>query len=487
MVKKYLIVLSMVSSSLLLASQQPARSTLATKVKAAAILGVVSFAQLVQGQQLLANNSLQIIPSNASECLPTPAPFAHAQCIESKRYAEMIGIPDFTIDCDPIHSAITKIPLVNIVESKEAKESRELAESRVQQLLAGTHALALDLPDSQSKTCKMYLQEKGYQVANGKLINRLHMYKQRYPVNFGTFLQKTNEKQLTQQVMDSFITHLSQLCPAYFSNTIQMFDIGCGDGEFSSSLVATLGKSMPQGAKSISFMGIDPQPSFVKKTHELVNKLGAKSDVMVGDFMKDPLKPTMLRSSHFIIASHSAYVFLDLPKFIEKVEAMLAKNGFAIFLHNGDTPINMFRKKFPTILKQPVSNNIVEKIDDALKSSGLFYSTLDFKPTLKFPHLTQKEWKQLRSVAYADFAVDYSDWKPDVLQAKKLIEFFIQDPLEAFTQKERDIILPAFNDLLHSCNHEIPLLNAVQIVAARDSDKQLHDAIQNAVKNTGNK
>lgn len=500
------------------ASEQTPKSSFMTKVKAAVILGMVGLAQLVQGQQVLPSSSSSIIKYDAPQCLKS-TPFVNEQCMTHKQFAKMLGVSEFEIEDESSDSIISESSTVSSVETKTKKESKVYAEMGLQMPFKQAQAyysssspdhsgyqtsqigyqttpplqtlhsqelyntqlqeslLLAPLPMPLPAPLRQQAMER--RIENDLQYKRYVIYKQRYPVNFQSFLQKTNEKKLTQQVINKFITNLAQAYPSYFADNINMLDIGCGEGEFSSSMVATLSNAAPKGTKAISFVGIDPQVNFVKNTHNLVSKLGAKTNVMVGDFMKDSLQH--ITASNFIIASHSAYSFADIPKFIEKVQSLLAKNGFAIFLHNGDTPVNVFRKKFPKILKQPESSNIVERIDGVLKDSGLFYTNLEFTPILKFPRLTDKEWDRLRSVTYADFTADYSDWKTETLQAKRILEFFIQDPLEAFTPEQRTTILDEFKKLLKELNYEIPQLNTVQIVAAKGSDKQLHEAIKKAV------
>jgi SAM-dependent methyltransferase len=443
-----------------------------TKLKA--LLGL---AQLTQGNQSLAASS--------SHCVPMPVSFAHARCLSPEYYAQITRMAEAKADHESLSLAIADLSTLKVIETKDEKEAREKAESQVSQALKSVHKRALDLPDSQSKTGNEKLKEKGYQYTQGALINRYHVYKKRYPINFGAFLYAINEKQLTGQVIGNFMRSLNDLFPSYATHGLKIFDIGCGNGEFSSSLVARLKNVFnifgAAQSKRISFSGIDPQESFVKSTNDLVGEFGVNTDVVVGDFRDNTLKPQQVAAFNFIIASHSAYVFTDMAQFIAKIESMLAKNGIAILLHNGDTPINILRKEFSDTLKQSVTGNVLDRIESALNASGLSYGVLDFEPVVTFPPLNRKEWRALRFVKSSEYDADYSDWSPKLLEAKRMLEFFLQDPLEAFTQSERDALIVKFKDLLVKHNYEIPLLNRMHIIASRDCDKELLQAIKASI------
>jgi len=369
-------------------------------------------------------------------------------------------------------------------EAQSVKENREQKEKTVQHLLSESDACILDLPDIRAKSMHEYAKERGYQVSQRSLRNRYAVYKQRYPMNFGTFLRNTNEKELTLQVMNQLMNNILSRFPSYFSRGLKMFDVGCGNGQFSNAMVSLLGKILPRGARDITFDGIDVQESFIKTTNELIRKQGAQVGAMVGDFRNDAVPSAAEHAYNFIMASHSAYVFSDMNVFVEKIELMLAKDGIAVLLHNGDTAINAFRKKFSHILKQSVTSNTVANIENALKKVGADYLLLDFKPIIKFPKLTNKEWKLLRAVELADYAADYSAWKPQAFEAKKLIEFFLQDPLESFTHEQRNNILAGFKELLVTYNYEIPLLNHVHIIIARNNSPEFKKALAEAVTMT---
>ena len=455
-----------------------------TKLKAAVVLGVVGLAQVAQGNQALGNRSLALTAS-PSYCMPMPVPFDYSHCLSPEYYAQIVGMAEANTDHESLNQAVADLPTLKVIETKAEKEAREKAESRVSQALKSVHQRALDLPDAQSKTGNEKMKAKGYQYTQGTLIDRYHVYKKRYPINFGTFLNAINEKQLTIEVVGNFMRSLNEHFPHYATQGVHMFDIGCGNGEFSSSMVSQLKDifniSGTAHGKKISFSAIDHLESFVKSTTDLVAALGVKTDVAVGDFRQNKVEPRQLSSFNFVMASHSAYGFKDMEESIAKIESMLAKNGIAILLHNGDTPINMFRKEFPTALKQALTSNVLERIDSALGASGLSYEVLDFEPVVTFPQLNRKEWRALRFVKSSEYDADYSGLSSKLLEAKRMIEFFLQDPLEAFTQAERDALIVKFKDLLVKHNYEIPLLNRMHIIASRDCDKGLLEAIKASI------
>lgn len=383
----------------------------------------------------------------------------------------------------PLHQALAQMQTVKGIESTSEKEQRLINEAAVQDLLEDPAMLAhLNNQDPEGNTGHQLLHAKGYQLINGKLANRYTVQKQRYPESFGTFLARTNEKELSHKTITAFMKNLYTVHPEFFAQGLQVFDIGFGNGKFSQSLMQSFGEILPKGSSNMTFAGMDRQEPFAESTQKLIAAIGVpKVKTTVGNFRDDALPKTSINSANVVIASHFAYVFSDMNQFIEKVEAIVQKNGIAIFLHGGNTPIDKWRQKFSSILRDALTEHAPSKIQRAVDKAGLYSRSFAFNPTLKFPQLTDREWKALRMVETNKFDADYSHWSQKQKEAKQLIEFFLQDPLEAFTQQQRHQLVNEFRNLLVSCDHQIALANTMQVIVARNSQEGLRKAIKKAM------
>ncbi len=325
-----------------------------------------------------------------------------------------------------------------------------------------------------------HLMPKTQIEKDDELKNRFLAHQKKYPVLFKTFLENTNEKEMSYQIIKNFINDFYKYYPDYFKSGINIYDIGCGTGEFSASIVDVFKNILPDRASNITFGGIDIQESFVISTIDLVQQKGVtKTNVKVGNFIDDPIDSKLIKSASFVIASHFAYVFKDMDQFISKVETLLQKNGIAIFIHSSNKPIDNIRQKFKKFLKNARIDNTIEKIHNSLAKSGLTYYNFEFSPVVKFPNLNDKDWDRLQNIEYGKFNTDYSYFSRKTLKAKNLIEFFIADLLEAFNNEERNAILKEFKAVLKFYNNIIPITNSIQIVCSRDSNLMIKNFILN--------
>ena len=389
-----------------------------------------------------------------------------------------------TSSLDELHQLFADLQPVRTEESTAEKALRLKNEDALQDLLSDADILnQFHEPGADGNNGNDHLQQKGYQLVDGKLVNRYTVYKQRYPQAFGTFLSRTNEKEISLATISSFMEKLHKVHPSYFDRGLQIFDIGFGNGKFSQSLVHSFGKILPSGAKNITFSGMDTQEPFAHATQQLISELGVpKVITTVGNFKDENVPKTAINSANLVIASHFAYVFSDMDQFVEKVESIMQKDGIAILLHDRNTAIDTWRQKFSTVLRNTLIENAPAKIQKSLDKAGLYSCSYEFQPTLTFPQLNSRDWKALQTVETHNFKADYSHWNANRREAKQLLEFFLQDPLEAFTQEQRHRLVNEFRNLLVSNDYKIPLANSMQIVAARDSKQALKLALKKAMK-----
>jgi ubiquinone/menaquinone biosynthesis C-methylase UbiE len=452
-----------------IASEPPKKGCL-TRLKAGALFSILGSSKLCDAQVRKA-----LIP----ECPTSQTITQHAQTLTGNTTDLNLASAKSQV----LQQTLATLGQVKGIESASEKEARLKNEQALQDLFEDQDMMTqLNKKDAQGNTGHTLLQSKGYQFINGKLHNRYTVQKQRYPAAFGTFLARTNEKELSHQKISTFMKNLHKVYPAFFAKGLEVFDIGFGNGKFSQSLIQSFGKTLSAGTRNMTFAGMDTQEPFAQSTQELLTNIGiAKPKTIVGNFRDDALPKTAIKSANVVIASHFAYVFSDMDQFIEKVEEIFQKDGIAIFLHGGNTPIDLWRQKFSSILRDALTENAPSKIQRAVNKAGLYSRTFAFNPTLKFPQITDRDWKALRTVASNKFDADYSFWNSNRKEAKQLIEFFLQDPLEAFTQQQRHQLVNEFRNLLVSCNNQIPLANSMQIIVARNSDPALKKAVKRAM------
>src|SRR5271165_6183634 len=101
------------------------------------------------------------------------------------------------------------------------------------------------------------LKAKGYQVIDNKLVNRFVVHKSRYPTLFRTYLNSTNEKKRSHQEVKGIIYRTALHIPQCFAKGVRIYDIGCGDGEFGSSIVKIFAKILPRGESNVTYAGVD--------------------------------------------------------------------------------------------------------------------------------------------------------------------------------------------------------------------------------------
>ncbi len=451
---KKLLIFTLIFSTILNSSdyEQPKKNGCWSKAKAVLTLGLMGLANLTAGKQFT--------PVQLNE-----DPFSRQQdetCSSSN--AE-------------VYKELEQLPIISPTESYDSKLTRIQQEHAFEDLLKSK-----DLELSDRRSIRGLLKDKSYQMLDDKLENRFSVHQKRYPVLFKTFLESTNEKEMSHLVVKNFINDFYNYYPEYFKSGINIYDIGCGKGEFSASIVDIFSHVLPGGAQNMTFSGIDTQESFVKSTTDLVNQEGvARTAVTVGNFRDEPVGQKFVKSANFVVASHLAYVFHDMDAFIAKVETLLQSNGIAIFIHSANKPIDNIRQNFAKILRNAVTDNTIEKIHTSLAKSGLNYCTFEFSPVVKFPTLNERDWKRLQNLEFAKFNGDYSNFSPRAIRAKNLIEFFLQDPLEAFSNQDRNAILKEFKSMLRAYNNVIPITNSVQVVSARNSNARINNFIGRSI------
>lgn len=303
------------------------------------------------------------------------------------------------------------------------------------------------------------------------LDSRASIYQKRYPELFNAFLRHTNEKQRTiERIELSLPTILSTLSSGQKNEEIRIIDLGFGTGELTSFLAASVHKLLDPSAH-VHVLGIEKQQKFVANAHELFARrfstASIDEDFRQGDFFNDKLPEDFRNQAQIILASHAFYDHPNKKELSAKIATLThPKGAVGIYIHENSSQIDAFISQHEDILHARVKEDSNPSIEQSLRESepAISYTTDTFEHEVQFPKLDEAEWQRLKEVEYFNFENTYSNESAEWHDAKRMMEFFFQQPLEGIYPPDLSRLIDGFKDLLARNNDRVTMQNQVFFV-----------------------
>jgi hypothetical protein len=359
---------------------------------------------------------------------------------------------------------ISLLPVVNNAlerkESNDQKNARFGTEGKIQELISSGQ---LD-----SDTVQGALREKRYRIIDDKLENKFMCHRRRYPSLFTTFVSHTTEKPKTIATIESILPKIG----IFNRPSITMTDLGYGDGDFTAELAMRIRRNMTD-MSSLEVTGLENQQRFVTESktrfaeHPALRDI--KEDFRFGNFRDEEIPDYLKDRADVVVASHICFLFRDKNDFTKRMVSLSRENGLGILVHEKSSAINDFIKPHAELLRPRTADDINQKIEGSLRECQLPYVSETFDHEVIFPRLTEADWEKLKNVSELAFEATYDHESADWNTAKKLCEFFMQDPLESFTQENRTVLLDGFRAMLEENDHLVKMKDQIFFVGLKGS------------------
>lgn len=233
---------------------------------------------------------------------------------------------------------------------------------------------------------------------------------------FAEFESHTNQKECTQNVLVSFLSKFLK-----DKETVRVLDIGCARGLLSVNIIKGIGK------ERVSYSGIDSEASAIEEAQRLFKRENIQATCIQGNCFVEEGQQQLPDNADVVLLSHVAYYTPNLKEFAKTYVKKLGTDGIAIFIHDApDSDINQLRTKY----QASVSLNTANGIEDALKDNGVH--AYSYQTLLQFPNTMHHLWDILKRVSYDRKTETHI---PHFQEAKHLLEFVVQQPLESLQEK----------------------------------------------------
>lgn len=234
---------------------------------------------------------------------------------------------------------------------------------------------------------------------------------------FQAFESSTSQKADTAKILGVFFR---ELCEG--KETVMFSDIGCARGILGLAIAKEL------GAKRVQYLGIDTEESALLEAQKAFTIAGIGAKLVHNSCFTAEGRSELPDGADISVLSHVAYYTKDLDGFTQNYVEKLGKNGVAVFIHNPpDSDTNQLREKYGA----SIAFNTAMGIETFLGANyDMNATTLNSR--LKFPDRMADFWEPLSQVSYDK---KFTSHNPELVRAKHLLEFAVQQPLEALQEK----------------------------------------------------
>jgi len=254
-------------------------------------------------------------------------------------------------------------------------------------------------------------------------------YKQRFPQTRKSYKKYSNDHELFLEHLEQEIINFKKRAPNVFNTEVNIFTLGCHDGDTSKSVVEIMRK---HGVQNISFRGIDPYKEHVDETSDKLGNFRFR-EVFVeqDDLEKYKLREKDKNSAHIILVEQVCHHIDNIEQFIKKVTQLAAQQSIVVFGHTDDSA-SALNQLFNKIIggSKYINTNVCPKIKSVLKKDGHTFTKKAAKQKIKLPNISSQTWKFLNSIKGSDYSNNYNSSSETDLEVKNVIEFCATQPLE---------------------------------------------------------
>ncbi len=309
----------------------------------------------------------------------------------------------------------------------------------------------------------------------------------KYEERFPAFVSATDEKYITNAVLNHLFTRLVQCGVLANDRVSQVLDIGCGEGKNGEELCRAINFSTGQ---KVVYQGVDISSEFVDSIESRLSRQDFVESVKVRQAScYDGHKMAENGSIDLAVGSHMLYYATTLPgrdpaeifaNVFKTTQNCLSDKGVGIFIHQADRSPWLELNK---IANSGTSTNVTELLLESSQSAkhphGLL--AIDIPARAAFPDLTEEQWKALCNTS------EYEKHSEDenFLLALKLIGFAaFRDLRDIEKEGKLEELVNGFKVEVERTNGFIELRDQIQIVPSQEMSKEDFEKLSKAVLET---
>lgn len=294
-----------------------------------------------------------------------------------------------------------------------------------------------------------------------------------------------------------------------FADDVRVFDIGYHNGRVSGDIAKTL---IAQGvpADKIHYDGMDLVPTHAPAaTRALVNagipaanitlrggKLGFTGTLQDGSTNEAlTLTSTPADKKADIALALNVYNFGDRELFWQQVDGVMKDNAITIAMHDASGDVLELKQA----INKQANRQLVRIASPVTKSTGEYFnqenrqfSNFSVPYTLTFPQAPDSAWQCLKQASTGNFVLPYerqgakSGMKPaKYREFRALVEFVLGEPLGAFNDKERALVIDALHEKVKEKKGALSGTLETQVLLSRQHSKDLANAVEETCRECG--
>lgn len=279
-----------------------------------------------------------------------------------------------------------------------------------------------------------------------------------FPLWLETFDNANNQHDRSIEMLEHFLDHLRGELPRRWrsGSTLDVLDLGCGDGHFSRKLIDLLEKKL---GKHINYVGIDINPQFVEAARQRFPE-GTINEGNVFEDIGGLLPPGF--ANDIVIFSHAVYFAMDKCALADR----LARIG------NPDT-LTLY------LLNDPIYRPIPKDVDALI--GALEQAELPYIQSAPFTSYVFMPERALDYISHLFAAPDAKYPDESFEKTRRLLFFFQQSPLIRLPSDVRYEFLRSVLQDLRKHNGKIPVKNHWIAVLRRDSPHAFRQSVKAAM------
>lgn len=271
---------------------------------------------------------------------------------------------------------------------------------------------------------------------------------------FEAFVRNTDQKSMTVGLLSGFLDQMY----GDHKKPLSFMDVGCSKGRQGYDIISRLPKN------AFNYIGIDAEARDLEEARRLFQIGQIPAKFVLGNCFNEE-DHNKLGLADIVLISHVAYYTRDLRSFTKSYTNKINSNGLALFIHNvPESDTRQLRNKYGTDLTLDVTAFLEMFLDN------LGMKAVTYRSHLHFPGNVAEYWGML---SQASFSTSFITENQDLQDAKHLLEFIVQQPLEVLQEKGLlDAYLTDVKEKLERQSNCLYLESRLQVVNAPHSQKE---------------
>lgn len=268
-----------------------------------------------------------------------------------------------------------------------------------------------------------------------------------------------------------------------------LVDLGCGEGHSARQMIDAISRVHPQG-DGVNYYGLDADDRFVRNTERLL--LEVKTSQRLGivkiqswNLFADQSLPIATMDDVLVNMAHLLYYAHDtreeqtrerIAGTIDRVVALLGRDGLCLLAHSAtDCPLATLRATVADCVEAKPPRLVSDIADD----NRIVLVSMVAPYRVCFPHLTQKQWDQIKEPASY---LEESRLDPRFVTTLELLTFVAQRGLKGLAQEKKlEPFIDGVRDQLDA-DGNLHALSDYQILLSEHRSLKFRESVEAAVR-----